>query len=55
MEDLLNLLKNNDIKFDLIIVCAAIANYIPKKHNGKIWAESEFGKWFQISFTLPIS
>ncbi|UCF13439.1 MAG: bifunctional phosphopantothenoylcysteine decarboxylase/phosphopantothenate--cysteine ligase CoaBC [Thermoplasmatales archaeon] len=36
VEDLLNLLKNNDIKFDLIIVCAAIANYLPKKQKGKI-------------------
>ena len=36
VEDLLNLLKNNDIKFDIIIVCAAIANYLPKKQKGKI-------------------
>lgn len=36
VEDLLNLLKNDDMKFDIIIVCAAIANYIPKKQNGKI-------------------
>lgn len=36
VEDLLNLLKNNHIKFDIIIVCAAIANYLPKKQKGKI-------------------
>lgn len=36
IEDLLNLLKNNDMKFDTIIVCAAIANYLPKKQKGKI-------------------
>ena len=29
VEDLLNLLKNNDRKFDIVIVCAAIANYLP--------------------------
>ena len=35
--DLLKLMKNNSIKhFDSIIVCAAIANYIPKKQRGKI-------------------
>ena len=35
--DLLKLLKNNRIKqFNSIIVCAAIANYIPKKQRGKI-------------------
>lgn len=36
IEDLLNLLKNNDMKFDTIVVCAAIANYLPKKQKGKI-------------------
>jgi phosphopantothenoylcysteine decarboxylase/phosphopantothenate--cysteine ligase len=35
--DLLKLMKNNSVKhFDSIIVCAAIANYIPKKQRGKI-------------------
>jgi len=35
--DLLKLMKNNMVKhFDGIIVCAAIANYIPKKQSGKI-------------------
>jgi len=34
--DLLNLLKNNKNNFDAIIICAAIANYSPKKHKGKI-------------------
>ena len=29
------------------------AKYIVKKHGGKIWAESEFEKWFRVSFTLP--
>jgi phosphopantothenoylcysteine decarboxylase/phosphopantothenate--cysteine ligase len=35
--DLLKLLKNNRIRqFNIIIVCAAIANYTPKKQRGKI-------------------
>jgi phosphopantothenoylcysteine decarboxylase / phosphopantothenate---cysteine ligase len=35
--DLLKLLKDKHLKqFDSIIVCAAIANYIPKKQKGKI-------------------
>ena len=35
--DLLKLIKGNHVKqFDGIIVCAAIANYIPKKQKGKI-------------------
>ncbi|VVB61356.1 Dihydromethanopterin reductase (acceptor) [uncultured archaeon] len=35
--DLLKLIKNNSVKrFNSIIVCAAIANYIPKKQKGKI-------------------
>jgi phosphopantothenoylcysteine decarboxylase/phosphopantothenate--cysteine ligase len=37
VEDILKLMKNNSVKhFDSIIVCAAIANYIPKKQRGKI-------------------
>jgi phosphopantothenoylcysteine synthetase/decarboxylase len=37
VEDILKLMKNNMVKhFDGIIVCAAIANYIPKKQRGKI-------------------
>jgi len=37
VSDLLKLLKNNRIKqFNSIIVCAAIANYTPKKQIGKI-------------------
>ncbi len=39
--DLLKLLKNNQINFDTIFVCAAIANYIPKKHKGKITSGKE--------------
>jgi signal transduction histidine kinase len=31
------------------------SKYIIKKHGGKIWAESEFGKWFKVTFTLPFS
>jgi len=30
------LLKNNKKTFDAIIVCAAIADYLPKRHKGKI-------------------
>jgi phosphopantothenoylcysteine decarboxylase/phosphopantothenate--cysteine ligase len=36
VRDLLNLIKKYQNNFDTIIVCAAIANYIPKKHKGKI-------------------
>ena len=36
VEDLLNLLNNNNLNFDVIIICAAIADYIPKKLKGKI-------------------
>ena len=36
VKDLLNLLKNNDLKFDIIVVCSAIADYLPKKQKGKI-------------------
>ena len=37
VRDLLNLVKNNQVKqFDCIIVCAAIANYLPKRYKGKI-------------------
>lgn len=35
-EDLLNLLKKQELEFDIIIICAAIADYIPKKQKGKI-------------------
>ncbi|MFW6122412.1 MAG: bifunctional phosphopantothenoylcysteine decarboxylase/phosphopantothenate--cysteine ligase CoaBC [Petrotogales bacterium] len=36
VKDLLGLLENNDLKFELIILCAAIADYFPKKQKGKI-------------------
>ncbi len=36
IEDILSLLKSNKKTFDAIIVCAAIADYLPKKHKGKI-------------------
>ena len=37
VHDLFVLLKSKGVKqFDSIIVCAAIANYIPKKQKGKI-------------------
>jgi len=36
IEDILRLLKSNKKTFDAIIVCAAIADYLPKKHKGKI-------------------
>jgi len=32
----------------------AISRQIVEEHNGKIWAESEFGKGTTINFTLPI-
>jgi phosphopantothenoylcysteine decarboxylase/phosphopantothenate--cysteine ligase len=37
VEDISHLIQNIKMKhFDDIVVCAAIANYIPKKHKGKI-------------------
>jgi len=40
VNDLLKMLKNTNMKkFDIIFVCAAIADYIPKKHKGKIPSE----------------
>jgi len=36
VEYLLKLLKSNKKTFDVIIVCAAIADYLPKKYKGKI-------------------
>lgn len=40
VNDLLKLLKNTNMKkFDIIFVCAAIADYIPKKQKGKIPSE----------------
>jgi phosphopantothenoylcysteine decarboxylase/phosphopantothenate--cysteine ligase len=37
VNDLLKMIKNNSVKhFNSIIVCAAIANYSPKKQKGKI-------------------
>jgi phosphopantothenoylcysteine decarboxylase/phosphopantothenate--cysteine ligase len=36
VNDLLTLLKNNKKNFDIIIVCAAIADYLPKRYKGKI-------------------
>jgi phosphopantothenoylcysteine decarboxylase/phosphopantothenate--cysteine ligase len=37
IDDLLKLLQTNNMKkFDIIILCAAIADYLPKKHKGKI-------------------
>jgi len=29
------------------------SRYIIKKHGGKIWADSEMGAWFRVTFTLP--
>jgi len=36
VKNLLKLLKNNKKTFEIIIVCAAIADYLPKKQKGKI-------------------
>jgi len=36
VNDLLKLIKNNEKTFDVIIICAAIADYLPKKYKGKI-------------------
>ncbi len=36
VDDLLKLIKQNKKPFDSVILCAAIADYIPKKHKGKI-------------------
>ena len=50
INDLEKLLKNKNLKiFDVIIVCAALSDYIPKKQNGKIPSGKdklilEFGK-----------
>ncbi len=30
------------------------AKFIVEKHGGKIWAESEFNKWFRVIFRLPL-
>jgi phosphopantothenoylcysteine decarboxylase/phosphopantothenate--cysteine ligase len=47
--DLLRLTKKLSSKqFDVVIVCAAIANYIPKKHHGKIPSGNEK---FTLEFT----
>jgi len=27
--------------------------WIVRAHGGEIWAESEYGRWFKVSFTLP--
>lgn len=35
-EDLFNLLKQSRQKFDIVVVCAAIADYLPVKQKGKI-------------------
>jgi PAS domain S-box-containing protein len=32
----------------------SIAKQIIELHGGKIWAESEYGKWTRVSFTLPL-
>jgi len=32
-----------------------ICKSIIEKHNGKIWVESEYGKWVKFSFSLPLS
>lgn len=40
--DILKLIKKTDLKkFDMIFICAAISDYIPKKTKGKISSEKE--------------
>jgi phosphopantothenoylcysteine decarboxylase/phosphopantothenate--cysteine ligase len=37
IKDIIKLVKNKDLKkFDIIIICAALSDYIPKKQKGKI-------------------
>jgi phosphopantothenoylcysteine decarboxylase/phosphopantothenate--cysteine ligase len=36
VDNLLNLLHHNTCNFDVVIICAAIANFIPKRFKGKI-------------------
>ncbi len=42
IDDILKLIKKNNLKiYDSIIICAAISDYIPIKHKGKISSEKE--------------
>jgi len=49
VKDIMKLLRNNDLnKFDIIIICAAISDYIPKKIKGKI-SSDEKKLFFEMS------
>ncbi|HEC87573.1 MAG TPA: bifunctional phosphopantothenoylcysteine decarboxylase/phosphopantothenate--cysteine ligase CoaBC [Thermoplasmatales archaeon] len=42
VNDLLKMINSASLeRFNVVIVCAALANYIPKKHNGKIPSDKE--------------
>jgi phosphopantothenoylcysteine decarboxylase/phosphopantothenate--cysteine ligase len=42
INDIISLLKNSYVKaFDIIILCAALSDYLPEKVNGKISSEKE--------------
>jgi phosphopantothenoylcysteine decarboxylase/phosphopantothenate--cysteine ligase len=42
INNIIELIKKNDMKkFDVIIICAALSDYIPKKQNGKISSGKE--------------
>jgi phosphopantothenoylcysteine decarboxylase/phosphopantothenate--cysteine ligase len=41
IQDLFNLVDKNELEFDIIIICAAISDYLPLKHKGKISSNKE--------------
>ncbi|HDD56914.1 MAG TPA: hypothetical protein ENF43_00145 [Thermoplasmatales archaeon] len=42
VNDLLKMINSASLeRFDVVIVCAALANYIPKRYNGKIPSDKE--------------
>ncbi|MGF3554632.1 MAG: bifunctional phosphopantothenoylcysteine decarboxylase/phosphopantothenate--cysteine ligase CoaBC [Thermoplasmatota archaeon] len=52
VNDLEKILRKRDLKkFDFIILCAALSDYLPKKHKGKISSKKE--KFFLELFPAP--